>query len=604
MRHLRPVLAFLLFAACLLAQTTYYIDPAGGRDANSGKSVDAPWKTFANLSAAGGTFNGGDSILLLRGTTSVGPLGLTSQGDFSGSNRWLTIGSYGTGARPIITGDASFGGVLLANTGGIRVTGIEVNGGSYGVTWLGSAFINGYGILVDDCVCHGQSLDGINIGANITNNAGSASTIYAVRNCVVYDCNNDGISQTDGMPNMSWEFSGNLVYEIGVGAGSPPVNSASGDGITGHSAGWGHKVFGNVVHDVIDAMHFVCHGTVGTFEVYRNWCYANTGSGIRFENSNAAAATSTTPRVLRIYDNILTMAESTAALALIAVGPEVSGSPKNNYPVNCLIANNTLRMAMTVTVCFGLDLQSSVDSLSVFEVRNNASITTNGALGKHVNIRQDGGTPTTRFGPNRYEGDNAVAFKVDATNYAFAAFPPEIGTASALGTIAIVGDPATAAANAAPTSNSTLVSKGTNLTNAFAIDYRGSARPSGGAWDIGAIQFALRTALAGSGKRTSLNCATVLTADVVSTVSFVLPVIRLEIQYSGITVDSELRIASIDAAAPTTTFDAEEEGVVRLLSATGDFGLLLPTINLDAPTYSFRLLADEACTVYITGYTY
>ena len=76
-----------------LFATTYYVSPAGN-DAYPGTSQTTPWKTVAHVNGA--RFNSGDSVLFLAGGTWREELLSSSTG--------VTFGSYGTGARPTISG--------------------------------------------------------------------------------------------------------------------------------------------------------------------------------------------------------------------------------------------------------------------------------------------------------------------------------------------------------------------------------------------------------------------------------------------------------------------------------------------------------------------
>lgn len=85
---------------------TYYVDNSAGSgcsDANAGTSTGAPWCDFDNLD--GQTFGAGAQILLRRGDTFDQELGRLYGGGSSSS--YVTIGAYGTGARPIIEGNSS-----------------------------------------------------------------------------------------------------------------------------------------------------------------------------------------------------------------------------------------------------------------------------------------------------------------------------------------------------------------------------------------------------------------------------------------------------------------------------------------------------------------
>jgi hypothetical protein len=79
------------------SNTMYYLDCSAGNDSFSGTSSDQAWKSLARAKQA--SLQPGDSLLLKRGCRWTGPLDL----DWNGTSaRPITIGTYGSGARPII----------------------------------------------------------------------------------------------------------------------------------------------------------------------------------------------------------------------------------------------------------------------------------------------------------------------------------------------------------------------------------------------------------------------------------------------------------------------------------------------------------------------
>lgn len=79
--------------------TTYYVDVASGQDSNAGSSSSAPWRTITKVNAS--KFAPGDRILLKSGDLWREQMQLASSGA-PGSP--ILIGSYGSGAPPIISG--------------------------------------------------------------------------------------------------------------------------------------------------------------------------------------------------------------------------------------------------------------------------------------------------------------------------------------------------------------------------------------------------------------------------------------------------------------------------------------------------------------------
>ncbi len=80
------------------AQTTYYLDASGGSDNNNGTSRTAAWQTLSQIKNF--PFQPGDKILLKRGEVWNEQLRISASG-IEGSP--ITIGAYGSSAKPIIT---------------------------------------------------------------------------------------------------------------------------------------------------------------------------------------------------------------------------------------------------------------------------------------------------------------------------------------------------------------------------------------------------------------------------------------------------------------------------------------------------------------------
>ncbi len=140
-------------APAAAANVVYYVDATGGSDAAAGTSTTTPWKTLAKVNAT--TFGPGDSILFKAGQTWAGQLHPLGSGA-SGSP--ITIGAYGSGAKPLINGGSLPGGfgpgaaVYLYNQQYWTINGIAVKnnsgtdnfGGKEEATWK----LQRHGILV------------------------------------------------------------------------------------------------------------------------------------------------------------------------------------------------------------------------------------------------------------------------------------------------------------------------------------------------------------------------------------------------------------------------------------------------------------------------
>ncbi len=123
----------LLFAALLGmgAQATSYYVSANGNDANSGTSQASPWRTIDRLNQVTWQIQPGDQILFERGGTYRGEIIWGVSGTAASP---VTIGAYGSGARPIISGSqlvtgwSQFQGNIWRAQVGQQVDQVFVNG--------------------------------------------------------------------------------------------------------------------------------------------------------------------------------------------------------------------------------------------------------------------------------------------------------------------------------------------------------------------------------------------------------------------------------------------------------------------------------------------
>ena len=93
------IAAFLVFNT-IASATDYYIS-SSGNDSNNGLSSSTPWLTITKVNAIFSILKPGDRILFKRGDTFYGTITITKSG-IAGNP--ITVGAYGTGANPVITG--------------------------------------------------------------------------------------------------------------------------------------------------------------------------------------------------------------------------------------------------------------------------------------------------------------------------------------------------------------------------------------------------------------------------------------------------------------------------------------------------------------------
>ncbi|MFF7643785.1 carbohydrate binding domain-containing protein [Streptomyces canus] len=106
--------------AAMAAGSTYYVDCSAATNGNGTQA--SPWNSVAGVNNT--TFGAGDNILFATGTTCTGQL--TPQGS-GASGSPVTMGSYGTGAKPVINANGATGPVIhLLNQQYWEIGGLEL----------------------------------------------------------------------------------------------------------------------------------------------------------------------------------------------------------------------------------------------------------------------------------------------------------------------------------------------------------------------------------------------------------------------------------------------------------------------------------------------
>ena len=132
---------------------TYYISSSRGNDENDGLSEDTPFKTLTKVSQL--ELKPG-SKLLLRASDVWQRQMLMPKG--SGTReKPIVIGTYGTGAKPIISpgySNNTIYGIRIVNGSGYEIRGLEIMN-CYGgiVFWYENTYNHKY-ILIEDCYVH------------------------------------------------------------------------------------------------------------------------------------------------------------------------------------------------------------------------------------------------------------------------------------------------------------------------------------------------------------------------------------------------------------------------------------------------------------------
>ena len=107
---MKKLLSILLLVLATLAVpalshgANYYFSQSSGDDSRSfaqAQNPDTPWKSIQKLNTVFSSLNPGDKILFRRGETYFGTIVMSNSGTVTNP---ITIGAYGNGDNPVITG--------------------------------------------------------------------------------------------------------------------------------------------------------------------------------------------------------------------------------------------------------------------------------------------------------------------------------------------------------------------------------------------------------------------------------------------------------------------------------------------------------------------
>lgn len=230
----------VLLASCSsqVAHTNYYFDSANGNDANSGTSVQTPFKSLAKLKEL--TLKGGDSILLKSGTVFTEKLFLSCRGE---ENNPVVLGKYGGMAKPHVKGNGvDTAAVHIFNSENLVIRDLEISNkgdapkaGLLGLWVELDKFGESHNMVIDDLYVHdvyGSTVieKGGGIGICIQNGRDNDSILnrfvgMTIENCYLKDCQRDGIKFRGYWIRKQWNPNLGVVVRKNVLDGVP------GDGI-------------------------------------------------------------------------------------------------------------------------------------------------------------------------------------------------------------------------------------------------------------------------------------------------------------------------------------------------------------------------------------
>lgn len=145
-----------------IPDTTYYVSTSGN-DSNNGTSASTPWRTLQKVSQY--AYSGGNSILLKRGDSWTGET-LYLHGNGTAENAIL-VSAYGSGNKPVISANMgeAIASIKIVNNHGIRIAGLELTGGAFGIEVLNDATHGHDYLYLDDLYIH--DVEGRSIGTDL-----------------------------------------------------------------------------------------------------------------------------------------------------------------------------------------------------------------------------------------------------------------------------------------------------------------------------------------------------------------------------------------------------------------------------------------------------
>jgi hypothetical protein len=172
--------------------TAYYLDPEDGDDASDGLSPETAWKSFSPVNSR--RFAPGDAILLKRGGRWSGTL--SPKGD-GAPERWIAIGAYGEGSRPLING-VDHPGLSLRDQSYWLIQDLEITNepditAANGISVLASAGKpHPKDIRIFNCIVCDTGGHGIHVGSDWGGDANGYDGVV-IENCLVFANQQSGI---------------------------------------------------------------------------------------------------------------------------------------------------------------------------------------------------------------------------------------------------------------------------------------------------------------------------------------------------------------------------------------------------------------------------
>jgi parallel beta-helix repeat protein len=411
------IIVFLIFST-IASATDYYISSAGN-DTNNGLSSTTPWKTIAKVNSSFSIMKPGDRILFNRGDSFYGTITVTKPGS---AGNPITIGAYGTGTGPIITGFTTISG-WTNETGGIYSKTISCQSNPNLLVINGKEYAMGrYPKAGTDAIYTSHStnvsITDANLNSAVTNWTGAEVVIrkneYEMDRCVITNHVSQTLTYTDtyGSDNATdgyyyfiqndirtltqygeWYYNGTKLY-VYFGAVDPTTKTVqlpTLDRLFYASSSYGYITIDGLSFNGANSEALYFYGA--DYGTVQN-CYINFAgkNGIWMESANSLINNNTINYVNQ--DGILNLRNTTITNNTIKkvnviegiAGPAEFTNGINNGAGNCLIQYNKIDSVGANGIHFGGN-NSSVKN----NVISNFALIMNDKGG----INTDGWTPYT-----------------------------------------------------------------------------------------------------------------------------------------------------------------------------------------------------------------
>ena len=285
MAHFKRIVGIMLL--CFTAScSTYYVDRAGGSDANAGTSTAAAWQSLSRVGQA--TFNAGDYILLKRGQVWNEQLNVSSSGL---PDAPITYGAYGAGAAPAIDGTGvaipAQQGLVNSNAKNyLTIRDLEIRNSPVDgiVPYLAN------GLQIKNCTVHNNQFNGI-LSFNGSNTVIDGSSFY--NNSLNLTTSYAGIAIDGNLPPQSnITISNNAIHNNAGGEGWQGANGI----YLGHTGAniptlqnvliTGNDIYLNGNPDQNQAGRGISASVNGDVTVVKNRVYQNASAGIYLGDTN------------------------------------------------------------------------------------------------------------------------------------------------------------------------------------------------------------------------------------------------------------------------------------------------------------------------------